>query len=141
MSPMPACTVIRSFEIRCGAGELLPILPTKICVVQKTRGESGPLCRHHKKDRHRFLTSRSMWRAPIPSSAWTLVAVALELSRAVSLRVLDEALYPTVVDGVGAAGRAVHPETERGPWLLGSRPAAMGLRHQLRVSIRQGCMR
>ena len=51
MSLTPACTVIRSFETRCGAGELLRILPTKICVVRKTRGETGPLCRHYKQDR------------------------------------------------------------------------------------------
>src|ERR1700683_3822109 len=49
MSPIPACTVIRSFETGYGAGELPPILPTKICVARKTRGESGPLCRHYKK--------------------------------------------------------------------------------------------
>jgi hypothetical protein len=31
----------------------------------------------------------------------------LELSAAVSLRVLNQVLYPTVVGGVGAVGRAV----------------------------------
>jgi len=37
ISPMPACTVMRSFEIRCDAAERLPILPTKNCVARKTR--------------------------------------------------------------------------------------------------------
>ena len=45
MSPMPARTVIRSFEIRPGAGGRLPILPTKNGGARKTSGRSAQFTR------------------------------------------------------------------------------------------------